>query len=208
MVRTRGRDGGIVRRGQPRRGVSTSMHGELAIDLGNIPFSGILPSDPSSPYISSHSSTPSSSPSSSIPSSSGHGEFRHAYPHPTISPQHTHISSSSHPLSIPVPPGPSSSAPTYHQSVPEPLYQTQSFPLHPTSGTFVQPTPGTFVQTTPYPIVHTTSSSSVSTTTGSVQDLSDHVDHGATAASEHNLPPEEVQRDPTGRVIIRLLGRG
>ncbi|KAK8470354.1 hypothetical protein PHAVU_004G119050 [Phaseolus vulgaris] len=166
MVRTRGRDGRIVRRGQPRRGVSTSMHGELAIDLGNLPYSG---------------------------------EFRHAYPHPTISPR---------PLSIPVPPGPSSSAPTYHQSVPEPLHQTQSFPLHPTSGTFVQPTPGTLVQTTPYPIVHTTSSSSVPTTTGSVQGLSDHVDHGATAASEHNLPPEEVQRDPTGRVIIRLLGRG
>ena len=200
MVWTRGRDGMIVRRGQPRRGVSTSMHGELAIDLGNLPYSGILPSsDPGTPYISSHSSTPSSSPSSSIPSSSGHGEFRHAYPHPTISPR---------PLSIPVPPGPSSSAPTYHQSVPEPLHQTQSFPLHLTSGTFVQPTPGTFVQTTPYPIVHTTSSPSVPTTAGSVQGLSDHVDHGATAASEHDLPPEEVQRDPTGRVIIRILGRG
>ena len=76
MVRTRGRDGRIVRRGQPRRGVSTSMHGELAIDLGNLPYSGILPSsDPGSPYISSHSSTPSSSPSSSIPSSSGQENF-------------------------------------------------------------------------------------------------------------------------------------
>jgi len=185
------------------------MHGELAIDLGNIPYSGILPSsDPGSPYISSHSSTPSSSPSSSIPSSSGHGEFRYAYPHPTISPHHTYISSSSHPLSIPVPPGPSFSVPTYHQSVPTPLHQTWSFPLQPTPGTFVHTTPGTFVQTTPYPIVHTTSSLSVPTTVGSVQGLSDHVDHGVVIASEHDLHLEEVQRDPTGRVIIRLLGRG
>jgi len=41
-----------------------------------------------------------------------------------------------------------------------------------------------------------------------LQGLSDHVDHDAAAASEHNLHPEDVQRDPTGRVIIRLLGRG
>ena len=67
MVRTRVRDGRIVRRGQPRRGVSISMQDELAIDLGNIPYFGIIPpSDPGSPYISSHSSTPSSSPSSSM----------------------------------------------------------------------------------------------------------------------------------------------
>jgi len=33
MVRTRGRDGSMVRRGQLRRGVSTWMHGQLAIDL-------------------------------------------------------------------------------------------------------------------------------------------------------------------------------
>ena len=64
--------------------------------------------------------------------------------------------------------------------------------MQPTPSTFVQATPGTFVHTTPYPIVHTTSSSAVPTTTGSVQGLSDHVDHGATAASEHDLPSEEV----------------
>ncbi|KAK8473385.1 hypothetical protein PHAVU_001G114880 [Phaseolus vulgaris] len=80
--------------------------------------------------------------------------------------------------------------------------------VQPTPGTFVQTTLGTFVHTTPYPIVHTTSSPFVSTTVGSVQGLFDHVDNGATAASKHDLPPEEVQRDPTGRVIIRLLGRG
>ena len=79
MVRTRGRDCRIVTRGQLRRGVSTSIHSELAIDLGSIPYFGILlPSDPGSPYISSHSLTPSSSPSSSIPSSSGHGELQYA----------------------------------------------------------------------------------------------------------------------------------
>ena len=80
--------------------------------------------------------------------------------------------------------------------------------MQPTSGTFVQPTPSTFVQTTPYLIVHTTSFSFVPTTVGSMQGLFDHVDHGATAASKHDLHPEEVQRDPTGRVIIRLLGIG
>ena len=43
MVRTRGRDGSIVRRDQPRRGVPTSLHGELAINLGRIPYSGLSP---------------------------------------------------------------------------------------------------------------------------------------------------------------------
>jgi len=39
MVRTRGRDDSIVRRGQPRRGASTSCHGQLAINHGCIPYS-------------------------------------------------------------------------------------------------------------------------------------------------------------------------
>ena len=69
MVRTRGRNGSTVRSGQSRHGVSTSMHGQLVIDLGSIPYSSILlASDVGSPHISSHSSTPSSSPSSSTPS--------------------------------------------------------------------------------------------------------------------------------------------
>jgi len=174
------------------------MHKQLAIDLGSIPYFGILPSsDPGSPYISSHSSTSSSSPSSSTPSSSRHGEFRCAYPHPTISPHHMHISSSSHPPSIPIPPGPSFSILTYHRSVPAPLHHTWSFPLQPTPctflqstpDTFVQPTPNTFVQTTTYPIVHTTSSPSVPTTVEFVQGLSNHVNHGVVAASEHDPPP-------------------
>jgi len=65
------------------------VHSQLAIDLGSIPYCGILPaSDASSPYISFHSSTSSSSLSSSTPSSSSHGKFQYAYPHPTISPHH------------------------------------------------------------------------------------------------------------------------
>jgi len=138
----------------------------------------------------------------------GHEEFWYAYPHPTISPHHTHISSSSHPPSIPIPPGPSLSVPTYHQSVPAPLHQTWGFPLQPTPATFLQPTRGTFVQTTPHLIVHNASNPSVPATIGFVQGLSDHVDHGVAAALEHDLPPKEVQCDPTSRVIIRLLGRG
>jgi len=77
--------------------------------------------------------------------------------------------------------------------------------VQPTPGTFVQPTPSTFVQTTTYPIVHTTSFSSVSTTSSTVQGF---FDHGVVAASEYDLHPEEVLHDPTGRVIIQLLGRG
>jgi len=64
------------------------------------------------------------------------------------------------------------------------------------------------MQSTPYSIVHTTFSPSVLTIVGSVQGLSDHVDHDVAAISKDDLPTEEVQRDPTGRVIIRLLGRG
>jgi len=41
MVRTRGKDGSIVRHGQPRRGASTSRDGQLAIDLGHIPYFGL-----------------------------------------------------------------------------------------------------------------------------------------------------------------------
>jgi len=80
--------------------------------------------------------------------------------------------------------------------------------VQPTLGTFVQATPGTFVQTTTYLIVHNTSSSSIPTTIAFVQGLYDHVDNGIVAASHHDLPPEEVQRDLTGRVIIRHFGRG
>jgi len=77
MVRTRRRDGcSIVRCGQPKRGVSTSMHGQLDIDVGTIPYYGILPAfDAGSPHLSSHSSTSSSSSSCSTFSSSDHGQF-------------------------------------------------------------------------------------------------------------------------------------
>jgi len=55
VIRTGGRDGSIVRCGQPRRGVPTSMHGQLAINLGIIPYSDLSPmSNARSPHISSH----------------------------------------------------------------------------------------------------------------------------------------------------------
>jgi len=41
MVRTRGRDGSIVKRGKPRHGVVRSMHGQLVVDLGSIPYSDL-----------------------------------------------------------------------------------------------------------------------------------------------------------------------
>jgi len=73
----------------------------------------------------------------------------------------------------------------------------------------VQPTPDIFVQVTPYPIFQTTSSPFVHTTNvASVQGLVDHVDHGTATTSELDLPLEVVQRDPTGRVIFRLLDKG
>ena len=49
MVRSRGRDGSIIRLGQPRRR-------DVAIDLGRIPYSGLSPSSDGSPH-GSHSST-------------------------------------------------------------------------------------------------------------------------------------------------------
>ena len=125
MVRTRGRDGSIVRRNQRRRGVPTSLHGELAIDLGRIPYSGLSPSSDGNSH-GSHSSTPSSSfpsssthssnPSSSIPSSSHHA-FTFSPPPSTLSPYHPYVPSPPHP------------------SVSDPLIHTLSpyVPAHPVS---------------------------------------------------------------------------
>ena len=110
MVKSRGKDGSIIRRGQPRRG-------DLAIDFGRIPYSGLSPSSDGSPH-GSHSSTPSSSlpsssthlsnSSSSIPSSS-HYAFRFSPPPSTLSPYHPYV---------PSPPHPSISDPLIHTSSP------------------------------------------------------------------------------------------
>jgi len=75
MVRTRGKDGSVLRCGNVQRGVSTSMHGHLAVELGNIPYSSSFPKangKKSIPYPSTPSSSflSSSTPSSYTPSSS------------------------------------------------------------------------------------------------------------------------------------------
>jgi len=52
MVRNIERDDSIVRHGQARRGVPTSMHGQLAVDMGSIPCFGLSPaSDAVIPFI-------------------------------------------------------------------------------------------------------------------------------------------------------------
>ena len=105
MVSTRGRDGSIVRRGQPKHGVLTSLHGVLAIDLGRIPYFRLSPLSDGSPH-DSHSSTPSSSfPSSSTHSSnlsssilsSSHHAFTFSPPPSTLLAYHPYVPSPSHP---------------------------------------------------------------------------------------------------------------
>jgi len=56
MVRTRDKDGSIIRRGQPSCRVPTSLHGELTTDLGRIPYFGLSPPSNGSPH-GSHSPT-------------------------------------------------------------------------------------------------------------------------------------------------------
>ena len=98
MVRTRGRHSFINRCGQPKCGVHPSMHGQLAIDLGHIPYFGLSTgSDGGSLHASSNSTTLSSSILlSSIPSSFSHHCFRFSYTPSTLSPHHTYNSSSPH----------------------------------------------------------------------------------------------------------------
>lgn len=108
MVRIRDKDGSIVRRGQPRRRVPTSMHGQLIIDQGHMPYYDLsIGSDGRSLHAFSHSSTMSSSiplsytpfsiPPSSIPSSSNHQRFRFSYRLSTLSPYHIYVSLSPQP---------------------------------------------------------------------------------------------------------------
>jgi len=80
MPKNRGRGGAIIRHYNARRGVPTSLHGRLAIELGSIPYSG-----PSPLSRFSQSSTPSSSnPSSSTPSSSRQSIASQSIHHPPI----------------------------------------------------------------------------------------------------------------------------
>ncbi|XP_068495492.1 uncharacterized protein [Phaseolus vulgaris] len=66
MVRSRGRDDSIIRHGHVQHGVSTSLHGHLAIELGNIPYSNVQPG--TTAFVDDHQSVPHSS----APSSSNH----------------------------------------------------------------------------------------------------------------------------------------
>jgi len=124
MVRTRSRDGSIVRRGQPRRGASTSRHGQLPIDLRLIPYFGLSTwSNGGSPHGTSHSL----SPSSSIPSLSPHSSTPSLSPHSSTpfstilsSSPHTYIPSSLHPPGTSPPyftPQPLSYADTTHHII-------------------------------------------------------------------------------------------
>ena len=100
MVKTRGRDGSIVRHGHPGRGVSISRHGQLAIDIRCISYFGLsAESDGGSPHDTLHFSSLSSSipslspylstPSSLTPSSKPHTVFHLHFILPTL---HHHIS--------------------------------------------------------------------------------------------------------------------
>jgi len=40
-----------------------------------------------------------------------------------------------------------------------------------------------------------------------VQPLGDDGDHATVAPSHHEIHPDEVRRDPSGRVIIQSLGK-
>jgi len=164
MVRTRGRDSSIVRHGQPRCGVPTSLHGEHAIDLGRIPYSGLSPPFDGSPH-GSHSSFPSFSTYSSSPSSSTlssfHHTFRFTHPPSTLSPYHSYISSPPHPpISDPlmrtsspyIATHPVSYASIAHHTttLPDPssslpyVYHTSTTSLHPSFTSPPQPTPALF----------------------------------------------------------------
>ena len=64
-----------------------------------------------------------------------------------------------------------------------------------------------FTQVTPVPIVDPTLGCSAHASP-SVPPLGDDGDHATVVPSHHEMPPDEVRRDPSGRVIIQPLGKG
>jgi len=174
MVRTRGKEGSIVKRGQPRRRASTSRHGQLAIDLRRILYSGLSTwSNGGSPHSTSHSS----SPSSSIPYLSPHSSTLSLSPHsstPSLatlsSNPHTYIPSSLRPPDTSPPyftPQPLSYAGTAHQGChtyypASPSlsilagHQSWTTPLHLTTTPFMQSTHPPFVHSIIPPFVQHT----------------------------------------------------
>ena len=199
-VRTRRRDSSIMRRSQPRCGVPTFMHGQLVIDLRSIPYSGLSTgSHGGSSHASSHSCTSCSSISSSftpfanpsllIPQPLSYA----AIGHPSLHHTYDSLVQPSFDLFI-------------HQSLTIPLHQSWNAPMQPTPSSFVHHTPFGFLKPTLVPSIHAISNSTVHSplfhlvypTVGLLQQP--HV--------VHDLHPDEVHRDLSGRVIIRPLGKG
>ncbi|XP_027904285.1 uncharacterized protein LOC114164025 isoform X2 [Vigna unguiculata] len=143
MVRTRGRHGKLVRRDQRKRGVPISMHGDLAVELGNISYGNVLSRHTASsgqhpPHLP-HSSIPSSStpspstPSSSTPSpptssSNTPSQLTPSSSTPSFSTDQRHVFQSSL-RSMPLPHHTSTSV-LHHTTYP-PLHPTTYPPLHP-----------------------------------------------------------------------------
>ncbi|WVZ21389.1 hypothetical protein V8G54_008711 [Vigna mungo] len=195
MVRTR--HGKLVRREQCKRGVPISMHGHLAVELGNISYGNVL-----SKHTTSSGQHPPHLPHSSIPSSST--------PSPSTPSSSTPSSSTPSPLT------PSSSTPSFStdqrqvlrsslRSVPLPhhtstlvLHHTTYPPLHPTFPPTVLPSSA--------PKVHDTCRQTPFALP--VESSHDDVVQPTPATSKHHVLPEEVRRDASGRVIIRPVGKG
>ena len=201
MPRTRGEDGSIIMHNHVRCGFPTSMHGRLAIKLGSIPYSG---SSPLSRF--SHSSNSSLS-RQSIASRFIH-HSTHTVPHIGVGEQvlhrrnfvpalsklsHLHVSTSS-PYIVPSIQVQSPIAPTvqsFSDSIVPPTFAPRF--THSTSlQFFIAP----LVQVPPQLMQMPVQSSP----TMPVQ-LTPPPTH-------HNIHDVEDHRDGSGRVIIRLMGKG
>jgi len=201
MPRTIGRDGSVIRHNNARRGVHTSMHGRLAIELGSIPYSGPSPKSRFPQSFTPSSSTPSSStPSSSTPSSS----FHYAVRQDNVPPYTSYYTS-------PVARGSSSpilSTPTLFPTY-SPLQSTSTPSLvHFSGAPFIHVTPQILVQPTLTSVQPTQASvqpthTLVQPTQASVQPS---LDTPVQPTTHHDIPDEE--HDGSGRVIIRLVGKG
>ena len=205
MSRTIGRDGSVIRHNNARRGVHTSMHDRLAIELGSIPYSGPSNQSRFPQSFTPSSSTPSSSLtpySSSTPSSStSSSSFRSAVRHDNVPPSTSRII----PVLSPVAPTVQYlSTPTLFPTWGPPLQSTPTpSSVHFSSAPSVPMTPQILVQPT-YTSVQPTHTS-VQPTQASVQPSSD-TPVQPTPNTHHDIPDEE--HDGSGRVIIRPVGKG
>ena len=216
MVRTRGKDGSVLRCGNIRCGVSTSMHGHLAIELGNIPYSSSFPITDGQKSIPHPSTLSSSFPSSSTPSSSSeqHPFDRSSLLCTTSVPP---IVVKEHVLPRPMFNHPPSHMPTLHATTaplpivtPHPGPPVQSYSsVHTTHAPSVHANHASSIQRTHAPSLHTSSIPPVHTTFDpSPVPIHEVSVHPIVVSTNHDLPHEEVQRDANGRVIIRLMDKG